>query len=224
MPPYYEIFVRLVAPYHAVLVHFPIAIWTTVPLIVFFRAVSDSPLARAGDRILVPILLLSIVSGIAAYLSGFMIFPLEAAGASPLIRNHIVTASWSLACWIGFPCHALDKWRNRLAGNQTLGDARAGVPGDHSDCDHGHAGRAHCGKSHHGGACHSVARLGCISHLLRSGCNALAHSRGHHRAAGTRLVGEQTVRLSFFHNLLCLPCKEEICGGLETMIGCHDPV
>jgi hypothetical protein len=109
MPPYYEVFVRLVAPYHAVLVHFPVAIWTTVPLIVFFRAVSDGPLARAGDRILVPILLLSIVSGIAAYVSGFMIFPLEAAGASPLIRNHIVTASWSLACWTVF---LVTRWIN----------------------------------------------------------------------------------------------------------------
>jgi hypothetical protein len=109
MPLYYEVFVRLVAPYHAVLVHFPIAIWTTVPLIVFFRAVSDSTLARAGDRILVPILLLSIVSGIAAYVSGFVIFPLEAAGASPLIRNHIVTASWSLAFWTAF---LVTRWIN----------------------------------------------------------------------------------------------------------------
>lgn len=102
MPPYYEIFVRLVAPYHAVLVHFPVAIWTTVALIVFFRAVSDGALAKAGDRILVPILLLSVVSAVAAYLSGFLIFPVKAAGASPLIRNHIVTASWSLAFWIVF--------------------------------------------------------------------------------------------------------------------------
>jgi len=109
MPPYYEIFVRLVAPYHAVLVHFPVAIWTTVALLVFFRAVSDSPLARAGDRILVPILILSVVCAVAAYLSGFMIFPLEAAGTSPLIRNHIVTASWSLAYWMAF---LVTRWIN----------------------------------------------------------------------------------------------------------------
>jgi hypothetical protein len=109
MPPYYELFVRLVAPYHAVLSHFPIAIWTTVPLIVFFRAVSDGPLARAGDRILVPILLLSIVFGVAAFVSGGMLFPLEAAGASPLIRNHILAASWSLAFWTAF---LVTRWIN----------------------------------------------------------------------------------------------------------------
>lgn len=109
MPPYYEIFVRLVAPYHVVLVHFPVAIWTTVALLVFFRVVSDSALARAGDRILVPILLISVIFAIAAYLSGFMIFPLEAAGASPLIRNHIATASWSLAYWTAF---LVTRWIN----------------------------------------------------------------------------------------------------------------
>lgn len=109
MPLYYEVFVRLVAPYHAVLVHFPVAIWTIVPAIVFFRAVSDGPLARAGDRILIPILLLSVVFAVAAYLSGLMIFPLKAAGASPLIRNHIVTASWSIAYWIAF---LVTRWIN----------------------------------------------------------------------------------------------------------------
>jgi hypothetical protein len=109
MPPYFELFVRLVAPYHAVLVHFPVAIWTTVALIVVFRAVSDSALARAGDRILVPILALSIVLGVAAFVAGLLIFPLEAASASPLIRNHILAASWSLAYWTAF---LVTRWIN----------------------------------------------------------------------------------------------------------------
>lgn len=97
--PYYELLVRLVAPYHAVLVHFPVALWTTVALLVVFRALSDGTLARAADRILVPLLLLSIVTGLAAYVVGFLTFPLEAVAASPLTRNHILAASWSLAYW-----------------------------------------------------------------------------------------------------------------------------
>lgn len=109
MTPYYELFIRLVAPYHAVLVHFPVALWTTVALLVVYRAVSDGVLARAGDKILVPLLLLSILSGIAALVSGFLIFPLEAAGASPLIRNHILAASWSLAYWTVF---LVTRWIN----------------------------------------------------------------------------------------------------------------
>ncbi len=99
MSPYYELFVRIVAPFHAVLVHFPVALWTTVTLIVVFRALSDSALARAGDRILVALLLLSVLMGLLAFAVGFSIFPLEAATASPLTRNHILAGSWSLAYW-----------------------------------------------------------------------------------------------------------------------------
>ncbi len=100
MLPYYELFVRIVAPFHAVLVHFPVALWTTVTLIVVFRALSDGALARAGDRILVALLLLSILFGLLAFAVGLSIFPLEAAAASPLTRNHILVASWSLAYWM----------------------------------------------------------------------------------------------------------------------------
>jgi len=97
--PYYDILVRLVAPYHAVLVHFPVALWTTVPLLVIFRALSDGALARAGDKLLVPLLVLSIVAGLATYSVGFLAFPLDAVAASPLTRNHILGASWSIAYW-----------------------------------------------------------------------------------------------------------------------------
>ncbi len=99
MPLYYELFVRIVAPFHAVLVHFPVALWTTVTLIVIFRALSDGALARAGDRILVALLLLSVLMGLLAFVVGLSIFPLEAAAASPLTRNHILAGSWSLAYW-----------------------------------------------------------------------------------------------------------------------------
>jgi len=105
----YELFIRLIAPYHAVLVHFPVAIWTTVSLIVIYRALFDNALSRAGDRILVPLLALSIVAGIAAYTAGFIIFPVDATTASPLIRNHLLAASWSLAYWTVF---LITRWLN----------------------------------------------------------------------------------------------------------------
>jgi uncharacterized membrane protein len=34
------------APYHVVLVHFPIALWMTATLAIVIRALSDGPLAR----------------------------------------------------------------------------------------------------------------------------------------------------------------------------------
>ncbi|CAG1014711.1 hypothetical protein BURC_00770 [Burkholderiaceae bacterium] len=98
----YDIFIRLLAPYHAVLVHFPVAIWTTVTMVVVLRAFSDGVLARAAERILPLLVLLGVLSGLAAFVAGFFIFSLTAAGASPLIRNHIIAASWSLGYWTVF--------------------------------------------------------------------------------------------------------------------------
>ena len=43
-------------PYHAIMVHFPVALWTVAAGIIIFRGVSEGPLARAFDRVLVSLL------------------------------------------------------------------------------------------------------------------------------------------------------------------------
>ncbi len=85
------------APYHFVLVHFPIALWTTSVLVILLRAFSDSPLAKASDRVLVPLLILSVLFGVPAYVLGLLVWPWDAVTASPLARNHLLAATWSLA-------------------------------------------------------------------------------------------------------------------------------
>lgn len=87
------------APYHHLLVHFPIALWTTAALVILWRALSDAPLAQAAGRVLTPLLALSVLSGIVAYLIGLAVFPFEAISSSPLGRNHLLAATWSLAYW-----------------------------------------------------------------------------------------------------------------------------
>ena len=87
------------APYHFVLVHFPIALWTTSALVILLRAFSDSPLAKASDRVLVPLLILSVLLGVPAYVLGLLVWPWDAVTASPLARNHLLAATWSLAYW-----------------------------------------------------------------------------------------------------------------------------
>ncbi len=87
------------APYHAVLVHFPVALWTTAALLILVRALSDGALAKASDRVLVPLLALGALSGLVAYVVGLLVWPLETATASPLARNHLLAATWSLAYW-----------------------------------------------------------------------------------------------------------------------------
>jgi hypothetical protein len=87
------------AAYHHLLVHFPIALWTAAALVILWRALSDGALAQAAGRVLVPLLGLSVVTGLVAYVIGLFVFPFEAIAASPLGRNHLIAATWSLAYW-----------------------------------------------------------------------------------------------------------------------------
>ncbi len=85
--------------YHAMLVHFPIALWSTAVLIIALRAFSDGALARSADRILAPMLLLAGLLGALGFGVGLLVWPIEAVASSPLARNHLLLASWSLAYW-----------------------------------------------------------------------------------------------------------------------------
>ena len=86
-------------PYHALMVHFPVAFWTAGAVILISRALSQGPLARAFDRVLVPFLLLGVVTGVAAYTLGLMVWPPDTLQTSPLGRNHMMAATWSLFYW-----------------------------------------------------------------------------------------------------------------------------
>jgi uncharacterized membrane protein len=86
--------------YHAMLVHFPLALWTTAALVILIRALSDGSFAQSCDRVLTPLLLLGVLAGLVAYLVGFMVRPVESIIHSPMGRNHLLVASWTLAYWI----------------------------------------------------------------------------------------------------------------------------
>ncbi|NMM27554.1 MAG: heme ABC transporter permease [Glaciimonas sp.] len=87
------------APYHVLMVHFPIALWMTATLAILYRSFSDSPLAKSVDHALVPLLSISLIFGITAFSIGLMVWPWETISASALGRNHVLTASWTLAYW-----------------------------------------------------------------------------------------------------------------------------
>src|SRR5215207_1847359 len=87
------------AGYHVVLVHFPIALFMTATLAILLRAISDGPLAKATDRALVPLLAVGLVVGVASYVVGLLVWPWEAIASSPLGRNHMLLATWTLTYW-----------------------------------------------------------------------------------------------------------------------------
>ena len=86
--------------YHILVVHFPIALWLTAYLFIAIRTFSDSELAVRLQRAVWPLLLLGSVAGVVAYGLGLAIYPWSAITESPLGRNHIMLATWTLSYWI----------------------------------------------------------------------------------------------------------------------------
>lgn len=86
-------------PYHAIMVHFPVALWTVASGIIVFRALSDGPLARALDQVLVSLLLASVATGLVAYVLGLLVWPPDTLQSTPLGRNHMMAATGSLFFW-----------------------------------------------------------------------------------------------------------------------------
>lgn len=87
------------AAYHILLVHFPIALLTVAMFAIILRAVSGGTLARAVDHALVPLLAVGVLSSLVAFVIGFRVWPYEALSSSPLGRNHMLSAAWTLAYW-----------------------------------------------------------------------------------------------------------------------------
>ena len=125
------------AAYHVVLVHFPIALWMTATLAILLRALSEGPLAKAMERALLPLLTISLVFGVIAFGVGLLVWPWETIASSALGRNHVLTASWTVAYWAAI---LLVLWRRGvtvwaglsrwiMAGLALLGSALLGITG-----------------------------------------------------------------------------------------------
>ncbi|HDP24733.1 MAG TPA: heme ABC transporter permease [Deltaproteobacteria bacterium] len=84
---------------HHMLVHFPLALWALALVMILLRTLTTGELARLSERALVPVLALSLLGALAAVISGFLVWPWEAALSSPLTRNHILMALWSTSLW-----------------------------------------------------------------------------------------------------------------------------
>lgn len=81
---------------HAMLAHFPVGFWALATLMILAGACLTGKLAELSRAALLPVLVLSLLGGLAAIISGFLVWPMEANLASPLTRNHILMSFWSL--------------------------------------------------------------------------------------------------------------------------------
>lgn len=87
------------AVYHVLVVHFPIALWMTAYLFIALRTFSDAQIFVRLQKSIWPLILLGSLAGAIAYILGLQIYPWSAITQSPLGRNHIMLATWTLSYW-----------------------------------------------------------------------------------------------------------------------------
>jgi len=85
--------------YHLLFIVFPIALWNIAFLFILVRVFSDGMLARRLETAIVPLIFLGTLAGAVAYGLGLLVWPYSALTASPLGRNHLLMASWTLGYW-----------------------------------------------------------------------------------------------------------------------------
>jgi predicted membrane protein DUF2231 len=87
------------AVYHVLVVHFPIALWMTAYLFIALRTFSDAEIIVRLQKSIWPLILLGSLAGAVAFVLGLQIYPWSAITQSPLGRNHIMLATWTLSYW-----------------------------------------------------------------------------------------------------------------------------
>lgn len=86
--------------YHMMAVFFPIVLLQTAFLFILIRAFSAGSLAMQLEKAIGPLVYLGVLGGAVAYVLGLLSWPYSALTSSPLGRNHMLLASWTLAYWL----------------------------------------------------------------------------------------------------------------------------
>jgi len=85
--------------YHILVAHFPVGLWVTAYLFILIRTFSDSEFAVRLQKAIWPVAALGTLAGFVTYGLGLTIYPWSAITESPLGRNHILLATWTLSYW-----------------------------------------------------------------------------------------------------------------------------
>lgn len=81
---------------HHMLVHFPLGLWALATLMIIIGALFSGRLAELSRAALLPVLIFSLLGAMVSIGTGISIWPIEGSLSSPLTRNHILMALWSL--------------------------------------------------------------------------------------------------------------------------------
>lgn len=88
------------APYHHMMAHFPIALMSLAFVLILLRIFTTSETVRKVEAsVLIYGLGIGVAGGVAALITGLLIWPAEATVTATMGRNKILIASWTLAVW-----------------------------------------------------------------------------------------------------------------------------
>ena len=116
--------------YHILVAHFPVALWVTAYLFILIRCLSESEFAVRVQRAIWPVAALGTLAGFVTYSLGLTIYNWSAITESPLGRNHIMLATWTLSYWTVMTLLGIRFRRHLFDGAQrwiTLALATVGV-------------------------------------------------------------------------------------------------
>ncbi|MBA3910752.1 MAG: hypothetical protein C0524_12930 [Rhodobacter sp.] len=85
--------------YHILMAHFPVGLWMTAYLFILIRSLSDADISVRLQQAIWPLAAIGTLAGFVTYGLGLTIYPWSAITESPLGRNHIILASWTLGYW-----------------------------------------------------------------------------------------------------------------------------
>jgi uncharacterized membrane protein len=88
------------APYHHMMAHFPIALMSLTFLLILLRVfMPNDAIRKLEANVFVYGLAIGIAGGVAALVTGLLIWPAEATVTATMGRNKILMASWTVAVW-----------------------------------------------------------------------------------------------------------------------------
>lgn len=87
--------------HHHIMAHFPIALLLLATLLLLLRGFSNNPTLARLEKSTPTLLIFGLLGGIAAILTGLLLWPHEAVLASPMAKNKILFAAWAMMAWIG---------------------------------------------------------------------------------------------------------------------------
>lgn len=87
--------------HHHIMAHFPIALLLAATLLLVLRGFSDNPIVIQLEKSAPVLLILGLLGGMAAFITGMLLWPHEAVLASPMAKNKILFSAWAMMAWIG---------------------------------------------------------------------------------------------------------------------------